>query len=65
VLLDYAPDVLSTAERPSNRCLSLIRTIPVLNKDKALSRPRIPNWVESSDDENELEEIAAIKAGFD
>ena len=63
-LLDYAPDVLSTADRPANRCKTLVRTIPVANRDSELSRPRTPEWIGENRDEMDLEEQAAINAGF-
>jgi hypothetical protein len=63
-LLDYAPDVLSTAERPANRCTGLVRTIPVENDDCEMSRPRLPKWLDESDDEMNAAEIAKINAGF-
>jgi hypothetical protein len=64
-LPDDGPDVLSTAEREASRCATLVRTIPVLNHDNEMSRPRTPNWIaDESADDNALEEQAAINAGF-
>jgi hypothetical protein len=63
-LLDYAPDVLSTPERLSNRCTGLVRTIPVENLDREMSRPRLPQWLDESDDEVDAREIAEINAWF-
>ncbi len=63
-LLDCAPDVLSTPEREANRCNSLVRTIPVENHDRKISRPRTPEWIGDSREEMDLEEQAAVNAGF-
>jgi hypothetical protein len=64
-LVDHEPDLLSTPDRPANRCSTLVRTIPVINEDKELSRPRTPNWVIDSDSEVvDLGEQAEIAAGF-
>jgi hypothetical protein len=42
-----------------------VRTIPVINEDKELSRPRTPNWVIDNDSEVvDLGEQAEIAAGF-
>lgn len=63
-LLDYAPDVLSTDDRPANRCTMLVRTIPVENDDREMSRPREPKWLDQSREETDAAEIAEINAGF-
>lgn len=47
--------------REAKRCHSLIATIPKINRDEEMSRPRTPNWiieekgdeVEADEDENE------------
>ena len=53
--------------REACRCHELIRTIPALNNDRALSRPRMPEWLderigEKLEDQDEQEEI---RAGFE
>ncbi len=67
-LLDYEPDVLSTIDQEANRCSTLVRTIPVLNDDGGLSRSRPPKRLggeDMSETEMDLEELAAISAGFE
>jgi len=64
VLLDHDPDITSTAEREANRCNSLVRTIPVLNRDTEMSRPRLPEWLGADRENLDLEEQAQIRAGF-
>ena len=61
------PDYVSTSDWEARRCRELIRTIPALNNDTALSRPRMPEWLDEDigrdvEDREEQEEIAA---GFD
>jgi hypothetical protein len=58
------PDYVSVAGREARRCNGLIRTIPALNNDTALSRPRMPEWMDKEigervEDQEEQEEIAA------
>jgi hypothetical protein len=58
------PDYVSTSDWEARRCRGLIRTIPALNNDTALSRPRMPEWLDKDvgrdvEDSEEQEEIAA------
>jgi hypothetical protein len=58
------PDYVSTSDWEARRCRELIRTIPALNNDTALSRPRMPEWLNEDigrevEDQEEQEEIAA------
>ena len=58
------PDYVSIPGREARRCNGLIRTIPALNNDLALSRPRMPEWMDKDigkdvEDREEQEEIAA------
>jgi hypothetical protein len=58
------PDYVSIPERHARRCNGLIRTLPALDNDTALSRPRMPEWLderigEKVEDQEEQEEIAA------
>jgi hypothetical protein len=58
------PDYVSTSDWEARRCRELIRTIPALNNDTALSRPRMPKWLDKDigrdvEDQEEQEEIAA------
>jgi DNA polymerase elongation subunit (family B) len=58
------PDYVSIPGREARRSHNLIRTIPALNNDTALSRPRMPEWIdkgigEEVEDREEQEEIAA------
>ena len=55
---------MSTSDCEAHRCRGLIRTIPALNNDTALSRPRMPEWMDKEigervEDQEEQEEIAA------
>ena len=61
------PDYVSIPGREARRCNGLIRTIPALNNDLALSRPRMPEWhCENIGEEiEEREEQEAIAAGFE
>ena len=57
-------DYVSTPGREARRCRELIRTLPALNNDPALSRPRMPEWLDRGigkevEDREEQEEIAA------
>ena len=61
------PDYVSVPGREARRCHGLIRTLPALNNDAALSRPRMPEWLderigEKVEDQEEQEEI---RAGFE
>jgi hypothetical protein len=42
----------------------LVRTIPVENDDREMSRPREPKWLDQSRQETDAAEIAEINAGF-
>ena len=58
------PDYVSVPGREARRCHGLIRTLPALNNDRALSRPRMPEWLDESigekvEDQEEQEEIGA------
>lgn len=58
------PDYVSVPGREARRCHELIRTLPTLNNDRALSRPRMPEWLDSRvgtdvEDRGEQEQIAA------
>ncbi len=58
------PDYVSIPDREARRCRELIRTLPALNNDPALSRPRMPEWMDKDigkevEDREEQEEIAA------
>jgi hypothetical protein len=55
---------VSIAGREARRCDELVRTLPALNNDPALSRPRMPQWLDARigdkvEDQEEQEEIAA------
>ena len=61
------PDYVSIPGREARRCNALTRTIPALNNDTVLSRPRMPEWLNESiggkvEDQEEQEEI---RAGFE
>jgi hypothetical protein len=61
------PDYVSVQGHEARRCNGLIRTLPALNNDRALSRPRMPEWLderigEKVDDQEEQEEL---RAGFE
>jgi hypothetical protein len=61
------PDYVSVPGPEARRCNGLIRTIPALNNDPALSRPRMPEWLnenigEKVEDQEEQEEL---RAGFE
>jgi hypothetical protein len=61
------PDHVSVPGREARRCNGLIRTLPALNNDRALSRPRMPEWLdlrvgEKVEDQEEQEEL---RAGFE
>ena len=58
------PDYVSLPGREARRCNGLIRTVPALDNDRALSRPRMPEWLderigEKVEDQEEQEEISA------
>jgi hypothetical protein len=61
------PDYVSVPGREARRCHELIRTLPALNNDRALSRPRMPEWLDESigDKVEEQEEQEEIAAGFE
>jgi hypothetical protein len=61
------PDYVSIPGREARRCKGLIRTIPALNNDTALSRPRMPEWMdeEIGDRVKDQEEQEEIAAGFE
>jgi hypothetical protein len=57
-------DYVSIPRREARRCNGLIRTIPALNNDTTLSRPRMPEWMDEGigervEEQGEQEEIAA------
>jgi hypothetical protein len=58
------PDYVSVPGREARRCHELIRTLPALNNDRALSRPRMPEWLDEGigtrvEAQQEQEEIVA------
>ena len=61
------PDYVSVPGREARRCNGLIRTVPALNNDCALSRPRMPEWLDQriGDKVKDQEEQEEIKAGFE
>ena len=61
------PDYVSTPDWEARRCRGLIRTIPALNNDTALSRPRMPEWMDKDigKEVEEREEQEEIAAGFE
>lgn len=60
------PDYVSIPGREARRCNGLIRTVPALNNDTALSRPRTPEWLDTriGDQVEGQEEQDEIAAGF-
>jgi hypothetical protein len=61
------PDYVSVPGHEARRCNGLIRTVPALNNDRALSRPRMPEWLDDRIGEKveEQEEQEEIRAGFE
>ena len=61
------PDYVSVPGHEARRCNGLIRTLPALNNDRALSRPRIPEWLDERIGEKVegQEEQEEIRAGFE
>jgi hypothetical protein len=61
------PDYVSIPGREARRCNGLIRTIPALNNDMELSRPRMPEWMDKEIEKEvkEREEQEEIAAGFE
>jgi hypothetical protein len=61
------PDHVSIPRREAGRCRELIRTLPALNNAPALSRPRMPEWMdkEIGDRVEDQEEQEEIRAGFE
>ena len=61
------PDYVSVPRREARRCHELIRTLPALNNDPVLSRPRMPEWLNEGIGERveEQEEQEEIRAGFE
>jgi hypothetical protein len=61
------PDYVSIPGREARRCRELIRTLPALNNDRALSRPRMPEWLDERIGEQieGQEEQEEIRAGFE
>ena len=61
------PDYVSIPGREARRCHELIRTLPALNNDRALSRPRMPEWLDEGigEEVEEREEQEEIRAGFE
>jgi hypothetical protein len=58
------PDYVSGPGREARRCHELIRTLPALNNDRALSPPRMPEWLDEGIGQ-EVEEREEIRAGFE
>lgn len=60
-------DYVSVPGREARRCHELIRTVPALNNDRALSRPRMPEWLDEriGDKVEDQEEQEEIRAGFE
>jgi hypothetical protein len=61
------PDYVSVPGRAARRCNGLIRTLPALNNDRALSRPRMPEWLDERVGEKveDQEEQDELRAGFE
>jgi hypothetical protein len=61
------PDYVSVPRREARRCHELIRTLPALNNDPVLSRPRMPEWLNEGIGERveEQEEQEEIRAGLE
>jgi hypothetical protein len=61
------PDYVSIPGHEARRCNGLIRTVPALNNDRALSRPRMPEWLDQRIGERveAQEEQEEIRAGFE
>jgi hypothetical protein len=61
------PDYVSLPRREGRRCNGLIRTLPALNNDRALSRPRMPEWLDAriGDKVEDQEEQEELRAGFE
>jgi hypothetical protein len=61
------PDYVSVPGREARRCHELIRTLPALNNDPMLSRPRMPEWLDEGIGQRveEQEEQEEIRAGFE
>jgi hypothetical protein len=61
------PDYVSVPGREARRCHELIRTVPALNNDPTLSRPRMPEWLDEriGDKVEEQEEQEEMRAGFE
>ena len=61
------PDYVSVHGHEARRCHELIRTLPALNNDRALSRPRTPEWLNEQigDKVKGQEEQEEIRAGFE
>lgn len=58
---------MSAPGREARRCNGLIRTVPALNNDRALSRPRMPEWLDERIGEKveDQEEQEQLRAGFE
>ena len=61
------PTTCRSPGRHARRWDGLIRTLPALNNDTALSRPRMPEWLDERIGEKveEQEEQEEIAAGFE
>jgi len=61
------PDYVSVPGREARRAHELIRSLPALNNDLGLSRPRMPEWLDDRIGERvgEQEEQEEIRAGFE
>jgi hypothetical protein len=57
---------VSIPGREAHRCHELIRTLPALNNDPTLSRPRMPEWLDERigdkvENQEEQEEIRGFE----
>jgi hypothetical protein len=64
MLNNHKLDELLNGERPAKRTYELIPTIPRINKDLELSRPRSPKWMseetgEAMENQDEFDNAAA------
>jgi hypothetical protein len=61
------PDYVTVPGREARPCNGLIRTVPALNNDRALSRPRVPEWLDAriGDKVKDQEEQEEIRAGVE
>jgi hypothetical protein len=61
------PDYVSIPGREARRCHELIRTLPAMNNDVTLSRPRMPEWMDEDigEEVEDQEEQEELRAGFE